>query len=189
MINDLSESLEGSISLFDQLHAQRAKLDSEVGSILDRAEIKSAELKSRQTEIEVLVSPLSVSLKKAETVTRDLCSVADGAADLLTHAGMVHGDLQAVLATAERLTAVLEPWRAVILESAETAALPPAIAAVVERFENEIGQDLAKMASAMQMIANRAETSLRPPKHAGESPEIVIRPRAEAIAPVQADQR
>ncbi len=189
MIAELSESLEGSISLFDQLHAQKAKLDTEVGSILDRAEITSAELKSRQAEIEQLVSPLSGSLKKAETVTRDLCSVADGAADLLTHAGILHGDLQAVLTTAEQLSATLEPWRTVILESAQTAELPPAIAAVVERFENEIGQDLAKMASAMQMIANRAETSLRPPKHAGESPEIVIRPRAEAIAPVEADQR
>ncbi|MFI4853756.1 MAG: hypothetical protein ACIAQF_02115 [Phycisphaerales bacterium JB065] len=189
MINDLGESIEGSISLFDQLHAQRAKLDGEVGSILDRAELTSAELKSRQSEIEELVSPLSESLKKAETVTRDLCSVADGAADLLTHAGIVHGDLQAVLTTAEQLIATLEPWRAVILESTQTSELPPAIAAIVERFEDEIGRDLAKMASAMQMIAERAETTLRPPKHPDESPEIVIRPRAEAVTPLESDQR
>lgn len=181
MISDLSESLDGSIALFDQLHEQKSKLDGSVGAVLDRAEASSAELKSRQAEIEELVAPLSESLKKAERVTRDLCSVADGAADLLTHAGIVHGDLDAVLTTAQQLTETLAPWRAVILESAETAELPPAIAAVVERFEAEIGRDLAKMASAMQMIANRAETSVRMPRDGGGTPEIVIRQRAESV--------
>lgn len=181
MISDLSESLDGSIALFDQLHAQKSKLDGSVGAVLDRAEASSAELKSRQTEIEELVAPLSESLKKAERVTRDLCSVADGAADLLTHAGIMHGDLDALLTTAQQLTETLAPWRAVILESAQTTELPPAIAAVVERFEAEIGRDLAKMASAMQMIANRAETSVRMPRDGGGSPEIVIRQRAESV--------
>jgi ABC-type transporter Mla subunit MlaD len=189
MISDLGESLDGSIALFDQLHAQRGKLDGEIVAILDRADATGAELQHRQSEIEALVSPLEDSLKKAAAVTRDLCSVADGAADLLTHAGMVRTDLEALLGSATELTEALAPWRAVILEASESATMPPAIAAVVDRFEREIGRDLAKMASAMQMIAQRAETTMRPPSAPGEMPEIVIRPRSEAADAVEADQR
>lgn len=179
-ISELSESLDGSIALFDQLHAQKRKLDGSVGAVLEHAEASSLELKSRQAEIEELVAPLSESLQKAERVTRDLCSVADGAADLLEHAGTVHGDLEAVLTTARQLTETLAPWRTVILESAETAELPPAIAAVVERFEAELGRDLAKMATAMQAIADRAEAPVQAARTAGGLPEIVVRQRVDS---------
>lgn len=163
MVAELGESLDGSLALFDQLHAQRGKLDSEIVAILDRAEASSAELKARQAEIEGLVSPLSETLARAEAVTRDLSGMADGAADLLAHAGAVQGDLDAVLVAARDLTRKLEPWRETILEASGTSELPAALTAIVERFEEEIGRDLAKMASAMQTMAQRAEAAFRAP--------------------------
>ena len=59
--------------------------------------------------------------------------------------------------------------------------LPPALSKVVEMFRREIGQDLVRMASAMQTVAERVEPSTRSARPA-QAPEVVIRRGQSASA-------
>ena len=180
VISELGESLDGSMALFDQLIARRHTLNTEIGAVLDRADASQRSLEARQEEIQELVSPLADSIGRAESLSRELCSIADGSADLVTHAGIVSTDLAAVVESAQGMAEALGPWKRLLLDAEIGSGLPGPLAEIVDRFEREIGRDLAKMASAMQMMAQRAETAFRAPTEPGGSPEIVIRPRSTA---------
>lgn len=155
-IEELGESFEGSVSLLDQLHAQRKRMDGELGAVLERVEAFGTDLEQREQRIEGMVSPLNEAIDRAEAALRDLCGCATGTAEVIADARASRQSLDEMLGSARDLAERLEPWREAMLGGGSPGELPKPLAAVVERFESELGRDLGALADTIEALMQRA---------------------------------
>ena len=123
-----------------------------------------------RTEIELSIRRLAMLRDDARTAARELAAtlghVLEAIEDMPHHHAQAAGDApKGHLAN-------------------ETAAARASLEAVTDRFRTEIAQDLSKMAAAMQLIAERAETHARTDVDTGEPAEVTIRVReSEPVRP------
>jgi DNA repair exonuclease SbcCD ATPase subunit len=167
----LAESLGGSMKLLDGLEARGMTLVRTVETAMARAERTAQDAMDRAAAVRTLADDLQTITNTARTEREALSadiSRVDRAAQRVEN----------VLTAARETMRDLELWRP-ILEGETVAAntLPPALRAIADRFRCELGQDLARMASAMQSVADRVEPSVRSP-HQMPGPEVVVRAAA-----------
>ena len=115
------------------------------------------------------------SLAAALRATEELHGTLDRCGVVRETSAQAGVQLAAIVRRAESAAAELDRWENVLANANTPDALPPALENIVTTFRSDLAQDLTKMASAMSLIARRAETSVR----LGQSgtPEIVIRTR------------
>jgi len=154
-IDELGESFEGSVSLLDQLHTQRKRMDGELGTVLERVEAFGSNLQQREQRIEGLLSPLNEAVDRAEAALRELCGCATGTAEVIADAQISRHALGEMLASTRELAERLEPWRETMLGTTAPGELPKPLAAVVERFESELGRDLGALADTIESLMHR----------------------------------
>ena len=69
----------------------------------------------------------------------------------------------------------MRSWAGVLDAAGDHPKLPAALERIVQEFRESMAQDISKMAGAMSLIAQRAQTSIRRGHGPDEPPEIVIR--------------
>jgi len=158
---ELGESIEASITLLDQLHTQRRRVDGEVGEALQRTEAAGQAIQQRERQLTELVLPLNEAAERAEQVMRDLCGGMSGAAELLADCQTSRERLGELATVVRGLAELLEPWREVMLGDGAPDQLPTPLAAVVERFEEQFGEDLMRMAETIESLLSRAGAESR----------------------------
>lgn len=141
-------------------------------------------------DITDLTERLDASRTAAQQATRELGQTLHGAMefihDLRAQQDEISGHFEALMRRAQNTLLELEeraampPATSGAPAEGVSGAVPPQITRMAEQFRSELLSDLAKMAAAMNMIANRAETMLRPPTTPDGSPEIVIRMRDQS---------
>lgn len=159
----------------ERIEQQAARHNSPTpsGPVIDTSEHKS------------LIRHLDDSRAAAEQASQELGQSLDGAIHFLTELRQqrdaLDTEFESMLQRAERTLIKLENSTAALQSSnlPDTAPpspqIPPELSELAEAFRSDLLQDLSKMAAAMNMIANRAETMLRPPDTPDGSPEIIIR--------------
>lgn len=179
----------------ERLHARTQERLDLLHATLERIKQEQAQLEHRQTsgtgttpEDVQLLERLELSRAAAQQTSRELGQSLDGAMQLFSNLQVQRSDLESDLETtiqrAERALTQLNQAAADLMSATPPRAttptqLPPELAQMADTFRNELLQDLAKMAAAMNMIANRAETMLRPASTPDGTPEIVIRMREQ----------
>lgn len=158
---ELGETLESSITLLDQLHTQRKRVDGEVGEAIQRTEAIGEAIAQREQRLTELVLPLNETAERAEQAMRDLCGGMSGAAELLADCQTSQERLGELATVVRGLAEMLEPWRDVMLGDTAPDQLPPPLAAVVERFEEQFGQDLIRMADTIESLLSKAGAESR----------------------------
>lgn len=177
-VNTLQTGLDVANEAFENLLQQQDQIDEGLELAIDASERLSAHLSSEGEHIREIFAPLLEAQEHAEKVGTRLNARIEEARLLNETSRASVQNLRTIVGSAERVMSDLEPWRYALLNpGAGVNDLPPALLNIVDRFRSELGTDLAKMASAMSMIAQRAQTSLRAPGTPGAAPELIIRPR------------
>lgn len=184
----LGETLAGSMSLVDDLEAKRDELESHVRHTIDAAQRAADDADERAQRVRELAEPIARAQQDAETTLASIRDELAAAERTNASVGESIATVRRAVDEARRVASELEPWRDVLDADAGELELPPALAAIADGFRGELAQDLAKMAAAMNMIAHRAETTIRHPAGDQGGPEVVIKVReTQAQASEKAD--
>ncbi len=167
--------LEATLERIRQEHAVREHPDT-----------NSTQMPPRDAE---LLEQLELSRASAQQISRQLGQSLDGAmqllSDLQTQRTDLKSDLESSIERAARALSQINQAAGELMNATPSPAstlnqqLSPELVQMADVFRNELLQDLAKMAAAMNMIANRADTILRPATTPDGTPEIVIRMREQ----------
>lgn len=171
----------------DAAEAHLARVESRATSLIDRTDSATKSLKSqieaaddlgsiafqRITEAADAAAPLESLLGACARVDESLkTNLAHADRSREASAGIAQ-ELASLLLRADAAREEMRSWSAVLDSAARVSTLPAPLENIAREFRTSLAQDLSKMASAMSLIARRAETTIR----LGESatPEIVIR--------------
>lgn len=164
----LSDSLGGCMKLQDGLEARGQMLVRSIETSLARAERSAQDAADMTASVRELAETLDAATNRAMMEREALASDAARVERAATRAEEAVGQ-------AREVVRALEAWRPILDGEAITPqSLPPALAKIVELFRREVGQDLVRMASAMQTVAERVEPSSRAPRPT-HNPEVVVR--------------
>ncbi len=155
-VDELGETLDGSVALLDQLHAQRKRVEAEIGELLERSSAIDGAAGAQGMRAAELAASLDEAVGRAEHALRDLCAGMSGAGELVADCRGAREQLGEVASLAHGLAERLEPWRGVMFGEDAPEELPRALAAVVERFEERFGHDLVRMAETIEVLLSRA---------------------------------
>lgn len=163
-----------------ELREQAGKTMERLTDHLAAAALASDDLSSRQEAwtkrfeaARADAEPLLRAAERVEVSRSTLDAALEQAERARTHATQTGQQLASLLSRADDSREQLDRWSEVIRGAESVTDLPPALGAIAREFRTSLAQDLSKMASAMSLIARRAETTVRP--GAEGSPEIVIR--------------
>ncbi|TVQ75499.1 MAG: hypothetical protein EA380_10710 [Phycisphaeraceae bacterium] len=175
----------------ERIHAKVEERLSIVRSMVERVEPEASPADPAISgDIADLAERLDASRTAAQQATRELGQTLHGAMeflhDLRAQQDEISGHFEALMRRAQSTLLELEeragnPHAAQgVRAEGVQGTVPAQITHMAEAFRADLLSDLAKMAAAMSMIANRAETMLREPTTPDGSPEIVIRMREES---------
>ena len=164
----LAESLGGSMKLLDGLEARGMTLVRTVETAMARAERSAQESTDRAGALRSLTDDLQAAAENARVEREALAADASRVERAALR-------VENVLTQARQTMRDLETWRPILEgESVTSTELPAALREIADQFRREMGQDLVRMASAMQTVAERVEPSVR--KHRqSPSAEVVVR--------------
>lgn len=171
----LTTTLEGSLALVDQVAARQSALDQALREGIRACSVTERSLSERLAEARDVAGEAGAIGDRLNICAADARRVVDQAETLTRRAGTTLGELRDIARQVSDASAKLEPWRKVLLEDCGPDELPESIAHLVDQARHEIGNDLAKMASAMNLIARGAQTTVRAPRGGHGSPEVVIK--------------
>jgi DNA repair exonuclease SbcCD ATPase subunit len=173
----------------DAMEARLARLQEHAGLLVEQTGAAAESLKQqidaadslgavafqRINEAADAAAPLENllgSCARADDSLRESLQRIDGARE--ASAGIAQ-QLASLIHRADVSREELRAWSGVLEMASGTGPLPQPLEKIAREFRTSLAQDLAKMASAMSLIARRAETTIRHGSGADASPEIVIR--------------
>jgi len=166
--NRLSETLGGCMKLQEGLEARGQMLVRSIETSIARSERAAQDAADMTDSVRGLADSLQSALDRATTEREALAADAARVERAANRA-------EDAVAQAREIMRSLEAWRPILEDTVVTPqTLPPALLRIVELFRREIGQDLVRMASAMQTVAERVEPSTRSARPA-QTPEVVVR--------------
>jgi len=181
-VTSFGASVEGSAAFLDQLERRHSEIDEAVRRSLEEAAEVHEALVEQAAQIRDLSAPILAIRQKAQQTAERLGDMLQQGESLQKSTAESLQRLDCSVHDAAAVAETLEPWREVFFtaEADDTPTLPEPLQRVVDGFRCGLTQDLAKMASAMQLIASGAPTRFKP--GADGAGEIVIKTAAPSEA-------
>lgn len=179
-VNGLAAALDSSVALAEQTAARQSALDQSLREAIRACAATEHGLMERLNEARAMHQGAEAFVERLRGATAEARRAIDRAEGLAGRAAAAASSMHAAAREMDDAAARLEPWRRVLIDEAECDDLPAPLARLIDQVRHELGQDLAKMASAMSLIARGAQTSVRAGRGgrstaAGEAPEVVIK--------------
>jgi DNA repair exonuclease SbcCD ATPase subunit len=156
----LSEAINNASDRVDRLSSRAGELTTTLNQTMEAADSAQAALMARRDELEAMVAEphrrlLETGQHLRETVQTILGQVqgAHRDADRATKA------VESLLEAMRTLVIELKPWQPLLIERDPSAPLPEPLARLVSSVRVELGSDLARVASALQMVSARATSA------------------------------
>jgi methyl-accepting chemotaxis protein len=161
------ESLEGALhessAQTEALKAEHEALHESTDRARRAAREAESSLHNRSDELADLSASLSSLVDRAGGASDSLREVMEGCDALRYEAQAKHDELYDLTETVSTLITQLEPWRPLLEpvdEDGELPPLPPVLQRIVTDFRSGMALDLARLADAVNSVADRRATPL-----------------------------
>lgn len=162
-VQRLGASLDGAVQFSDRLIQQNELVEDDIRRALDACERAREDVRVAAEELSRVASPVIELERRADESVRRAERMLERVESARTGGQEVVADLARTLERMDAALVLLEPWRGVLLEERDDAALPGPVQRVVDEVRTGIAGDLSKMAAAMQLMAARATATTKKP--------------------------
>lgn len=169
--DDIEESVLSAVNIFNDLLTKKGELDRVIADAMKQAQNASVKLSHQKTQSENLLTPIVDAQQAVEQLSKKLDASIQEGRTIAQIADQSRDELTSANATATQAIANLGPWKRLLIDAEADAPLPEGLQHIADKFRDEIGRPLIKMASAMNMLAAGADAAFQPTK---DGAQIVI---------------
>jgi len=177
-VTDLEDRLAEAKMLLDLAASRQDKATESLNETIETVANAERRMMQQAERAREVMEPIAQIRDEAHSEAERLLQIQDEASQTIDVSRSSAESMKALMIDLRDAASKLEPWRDLLLgRDVGERDLPKPLLDVVQRFRASIARDLSKMAAAMNMIAQQADTSVA---FKDDAPELVIRPTTAA---------